>query len=348
MKRIVVAGARGFFGSNVTALLRADGCSPIAASRRAGGDLSRRSTEGAKAELRLDVEDRASIRTALHAGDVVVDATAPFHTRTTALLEEAVAIGFDIVDLCDNLAYARRAAAFDEAATARGIRIVNGCSSVSVLSAFALHHSGIREPVAIHGFLAPATRHTASGGAAASFLSSVGAAIDVWRDGGWRRARGWAESRAFRAIQRRGRLIEMADAFTLPRAFPSLRDVDFWVDPNTRGSGAMLSLGMRAPAVMPFISMLARYASGFTKFLGSERGVLAYEVKGSAGERVTVVFSGRDSFLMAAIPAALAARRLAGGDVERFGVIRVDRQVGAAELFEALAKNGIGVDLRET
>ena len=47
VNRIIIAGARGFFGSAVVRILRAEGYAPLAASQRPGGDL------------RLDVEDSA-------------------------------------------------------------------------------------------------------------------------------------------------------------------------------------------------------------------------------------------------------------------------------------------------
>jgi len=332
MKRIVVAGARGFFGSTVMALLRSDGCVPVAASRRQGSDVS------------LDVEDRPSVRAALRAGDVVVDATAPFQTRTTTLVGEAIAIGFDVVDLNDSLAYARRVAALEHPAKTRGIRLLNCWSSVSVLSALALRYSGIHEPRAIHGFLAPATRHTANRGSADSLLSGIGRAIAVWRDGAWQPARGWAESREFPSLGRRGRLVETADSFTLPRVCSSLRDVDFWVDPNTRGAGLLLALASRVRPVVPVVSMMVRYGGSLTKALGRASGLLAYEIEGVDRERMTVTFRGRDSFLMAAIPAALAAERLAAGLVERDGLIPPDASMFGDALLEGLERNGIQVE----
>ena len=334
MKRIVIAGARGFFGSMVMERLRADGDVPVAASRRTAGDV------------RLDVEDRASIRAVLRAGDVVVDATAPFQTRTTALIEEALAIGFDVVDLCDNLSYARRVAALEHPARARGIRVVNCCSSVSVLSALALRCSNLHEPASIHGFLAPATRHTANRGVADSFLSSVGRTIEVWRGGAWQQTRGWAESREFQSLGRIGRVIETADSFTLPRAFPSLRTSDFWVDPNTRGAGPLLAVASRLPAVVPMLSMVVRYGGSLARQLGSDSGLLAYEMKGTDGDRATVIFRGPDSFVMAAIPAALAAEQLAAGTLERErdGVIPPDALTRGDALLEALERNGIQIE----
>jgi hypothetical protein len=322
VNRIVVAGAQGFFGSKVVELLRAEGCSPLRASRRAGVDL------------KLDVEDRTSIRQAIRKSDVIVDATAPFQTRSARLVDEAIAIGADVIDLSDSLAYSRLVFERDAAARSRDVRILNACSSVSVLSAFAIERSGIRNPIAIHGFLAPATRHTANPGAALSLLSTVGRPIVVLRDGAMRTVKGWSETREFHALGRRGHLMEIADSFTLPRIYPSLRNVDFWVNPNVLGAGSLLPITARVPA-------LARLGLGFARMLGSNEGTLACEIEGPSGEPATVVFTGPESYLMAAIPAALAAQRLASGETCRAGVVPVGQHVDSGELEAALARHGL-------
>ena len=274
---------------------------------------------------------------------MIVDATAPFQKRTATLVDEAIAVGADVVDLSDSLSYARLVWTRDGAARDRGVRVLNGCSSVSVLSAFAIGRSGIRDPIAIHGFLAPATRHTANPGAAESLLASVGQSITVRRNGELLQVRGWMESHEFEAIGRRGRLTEMADAFTLPRVYPSLRDVDFWVDPNSRGAGALLGIVARVPALSPIAVRVARHGVALARILGSDEGVLAYEIEGAAGERSTVVFTGPESFLMAAIPAALAASRLASGEPCPAGIVPVDQHVDADALADALTRHGIRI-----
>ena len=327
MNRIIVAGARGFFGSTVDRLLRAEGCTPLRASRRPGGDLV------------LDVEDCASIRNAIRPQDVIVDATAPFQKRTATLVDEAIAVGADVIDLSDSLAYARLVWTRDGAARARGVRLLNSCSSVSVLSAFAIERSGIRNPIAIHGFLAPATRHNANRGAAESLLASVGQSITVWRSGQFVSLPGWIEVHQFAALKRSGHLMEMADAFTLPRVYLSLRNVDFWVDPNTRGAGVLLSILARVPAFSPF----ARHGLPLARILGSNEGVLAYEIEGAKGARSTIVFTGTESFLMAAIPAALAASRLASGEPCPAGVVPVHQHIDSVALAAVLTRYGIRI-----
>jgi len=334
VNRIIVAGARGFFGSAVVRILRAEGCAPLSASRHPGADLV------------LDVEDPLSVRRVIRERDVIVDATAPFQNRTATLVDEAITAGADVVDLSDSLGYARLVWSRDTAARERGTRILNACSSVSVLSAFAIERSGIRNPIAVHGFLAPATRNTANPGVAESLLESVGQAIAVRRAGELQQSRGWIETREFPALRRRGHLTEMADAFTLARVYPSLRDADFWVDPNTRGAGVLLGIVARAPALSPVAGWFSRHGMAFARFLGSNKGILAYEIEGADGKRSTIVFSGHESFLMAAIPAALGAARLASGGPCPAGIVPVNQQVDTDVLAAALARYGIRTEQR--
>jgi len=332
VNRIIVAGGRGFFGSMVIRVLRTEGFSPGVASRRSGADLV------------FDVEDPSSIRNSIRAGDVIVDATAPFQQRTTTLVKEAISVGADLVDLSDSLSYARQVSTLDDEARRRGVRVLNGCSSVSVLSAFAIEHSAIRDPIAIHGFLAPATRHTANAGAAQSLLASIGQSILIWRGGEMRQTRGWRESRRFGAIQRRGYLMEMADAYVLPRLYPSLENVDFWVNPNTLGAKALFGIVANVPALFPLAIQLIRFGLPLARFLGSDTGVLAYEIENSSGEHSTVVFTGRESYLMAAIPAAMAAIRLSSGDPYPAGIVPVNQHLKMGVLAKALQRYGITID----
>lgn len=336
MRRIVVAGARGFFGSHVLALI-CSRCAAVAASRRPGSGI------------RLDVEDRASIRSALRPGDILVDATGPFQTRTTTLVEEAIAIGFDVVDLCDSLGFARKVALLDDAARRRGVSVLNACSAVSVVSALAVGRSEISAPEYLRGFLAPATRHTVNRGVLESFLWSVGKPIQVWRGGTWRDARGCSESREFAALGRRGYLIESADSLLVPRVVPTLRDVDFWIDPNLHGVAPLLAVARRVPIATPVLSALLPFTTPLAKLAGRGAGILAYEIGRSAARgsnaTATVVFRGPDSFQIAAIPAALAAIRLAEGYGPGPGVVPVNQQVPDNLLLDTLERYAITVHL---
>ena len=140
MRRVIVLGGLGLFGRTAAEQLRVLGVSIQTASRRRGADLQ------------VDANDPASIRAAFKHGDIVVDAAGPFHLRSTALIEAAIEIGLDIIDINDDLIYAERVIALKPRIDNTEIRVLSSASSVSAISAAVVRHSGIAEPVRVAAF----------------------------------------------------------------------------------------------------------------------------------------------------------------------------------------------------
>jgi hypothetical protein len=336
VRRVVVLGGRGFFGGAAASRLRADGVRPLIASRRDGADL------------RVDVDSKTSLKSALRQGDVVLDAAGPFQTRTTAVIEAALETGFDVVDLSDSLRYAERVAALRLRIEAAGIRILTSCSSISVVSAAALHLSGLGEPARLSLVLRPATRATAHRATAASLFESVGRPIRVLRDRRLVERRGWHEPRSFRwpagGKRIRAYLCESADALHLPPLCPSLRRVDFYVDARTPGLNLALAMAARSEPVRRVIGTLLPLGLLICRLLGSAGGGILYEVEGTDGTVVTVALHApRGSYFVAVAPAVLAARALAQGRFPATGLVPPDRHVETRELVDYLGR--LGVDL---
>lgn len=84
------------------------------------------------------------------------------------------------------------------------------------------------------------------------------AGIRVFRDGRLVHFTGWREARAFRMPRPLGRtrgfLCESADGFLLPRVWPSLRRVDFYVHSGATLLDGTLSLASRSSAVRRLIA----------------------------------------------------------------------------------------------
>ena len=239
VRRVIVLGGLGLFGRTAAAQLRQLGVAVQTASRSAAADLQ------------VDANDPASIRASLRAGDVVVDAAGPFYSRSTALINAAIEIGFDVIDLNDDLRYAESVLALEPQIAAAGIRVLSSASSVSAVAATIVRHSGLAAPRRVTAFLVPASRHTANAGAALSLIRSVGRPIRVFRDGRLQTCVGWSESRSFPMPRPLGticgRLFESADAIYLPRIWPTLRDVAMYVDANTPGVNTLLRLATHIP-----------------------------------------------------------------------------------------------------
>jgi hypothetical protein len=336
VRRIVVVGGTGFFGAAAVERLRADGLKPLVASKHS------------KADLRLDVNSRASVKSALRQFDVVVDAAGPFQARTTALVEAALETGFDVVDLSDSLEYAEKMEGLRLRIEAAGIRVLTSCSSVSAISAAAVRLSGLPKPVRLAVCLSPASRFSASHATALSLLNSVGVPIRVFRDGRLTRVLGWRETRTITMPlptgRMRGHLCSSTDALLLPRIWPSLRRIDLYVDGGPPPVAGALSLASRFSWARGLVKTTLPAGLAVARLIGSKTGCLAFEIE-DADRRVwtLALVSSRKGYLTAVVPAALAAGAIARGRFPKQGLIPPDRQVDPAALLDELIRLGVDV-----
>ena len=306
----MVVGA-GFFGRVIARRLADVGIVPVVASRTHG-------------DVRLDVEDAGSIRSGLLPGDVVVDTAGPFQRRSTALVEAGIELGCDLVDLSDSLAYARGVLALHEDAVAKGVRIFTSCSAIATGAASAIRASGRVAPETCDLFLAPASADTGNPATVQAFLASVD----------------WSRSREFPADRRRGYRVESAAALLLPRSWPSLRWVDFWVDPNAPFARKGVALASR----LGMTGALSAIAPLSARLLGRREGSFSVAISEAGRYSLTRLSAPRGSYLIAAEPAVLAAESIARGTDTPPGVVPADRQVDPVALFARL--RGLGVDVR--
>lgn len=326
-----MAGGAGFFGRNVVELLRSMDLLPVVAGR--------------SGELRVDVEDPGSIRSVLRAGDVVVDAAGPYQSRSTALIEAAIEVGADLIDLNEGLEYAKAVARLDGPARDRDVAILSSCSAVSSVAAILVQLSGMERPIRVSALVAPASRETANPGTVRALLRSIGRPVEVRRNGAPHLAPGWRETRRFELPRRRGHLVGSALPVTLPEIWPGLRDVDCWTDTGTPGANAVLSVASLSGALRVLAAAFMPLGQLAARLLGATRGTFAVEIEDEGGRVARLALtSARRSYLIAAAPAALAARALANGRFTDRGVVRADRHVNADELLAYV--QGLGIELQ--
>ena len=255
---------------------------------------------------------------------MIVDTAGPFQTRSTALAQAAIERRCDLIDVSDSLGYARAVLELHDRAVAAGVRIFSSCSAIATVAASAIRASGSAAPETCDLFLAPASADTGNPATVNAFLASVD----------------WSRSREFPADRRRGYRVESAAALLLPRSWPSLRWVDFWVDPNAPFAASAVRLAAR----LGLASLVAALAPVSARLLGRREGSFSVATSDGGRYSLTRLSAPRGSYLIAAEPAVLAAESLARESETAAGVVPADAQVDPASLFARL--RALGVDVR--
>jgi uncharacterized protein YbjT (DUF2867 family) len=312
MKRIVILGGNGFFGALIAEKLRSAGLEPVIASRTS--------------EMRIDANNRDDLRAHLRQRDLVIDAAGPFQTRNTALIEVASKVGFDVIDISDSADYSGTVYQQEAPIAAAGIRFLTACSSLSTVSAAVLNMSTIKQPRRVTAYLRPASRLTANRATMAAYFASI---TDRPRTVQFGDPLG----------RRRGLLAKTVDAVTLPKVFPTLRDVEFVVDTGIPGVNWL----MRKPQARALAIKHEQKLIALSRKIGPKGGILAYEIAESGGRSKHQYFTGENTHLTAVIPAVLAAQVIAAGRFPHRGVVPPTQHVNAEALFEAFFKEGIAV-----
>ena len=333
MTRIVVVGGRGSFGGATVDLLRRDGGRPLVGSRRPGADLV------------IDAEDPTSMHV-LRAGDVIIDTAGSFQRRSTLLVEMCMSIGCDVIDLSDSLDYALRLQSLAPRIEAAGIRVLTSCSSVSTVSAALLMVSGVQRPVRLSAFLAPASRRASTAATAKALLSTLERPVRVRRGGVLIERPAFGETRGLAFPSpvgfTRGRLAESPDAVLLPPVWPTLRDVDFWIDTRRGALNALFAAAARHSAVRRVVWKLEPVGRRLTGWFGASSGGFAVEVEDATGRRAASGFlHPHRSYIVAIAPAILAAKAIAAGRFRATGLIPPHRHVDAHELVAWLRAAGV-------
>lgn len=312
MKRIVILGGTGFFGSLIAERLRAAGLQPIVASRTNG-------------DIVIDADKPQDLKATLKQRDLVIDAAGPFQKRTPALIEAARTMGFDVIDLSDSPQYTSMIHEHAAPIGAAGIRVLTACSSLSTVSAAVLKNAAVDSPRRLTAYLLPASRYTANRGTVESVLSSTDGALRTIR---------FPDPLGTRT----GVMVKSVDAVTLPRVYSTLRSIELIVD--LQMPGANLLFGLK-----PVRRLIERFQSrvlGIVRRIGPTTGVLAYEIALPIGHKHRIFF-GEKSFMLAVLPAVLAATSIAGGHFPHRGVVPPTEHVDPKALLDAIQAEGITV-----
>jgi Saccharopine dehydrogenase NADP binding domain len=345
VKRVLVCGGYGVFGTHVSRELAARGV-PLTVGgrdRARAASLASRLGPDCRAEV-TDVTRPDSCRAALAGHAVAVNCAGPFQHLNGTLLEACREAGCHYVDIADDRAYAGLVRRHNESFRERGLAAVYGCSSLPGIS-------GALALVARAGSTAPVERvrvtlfignHNPKGSAAVrSLLLGLGQPI----------AAPQGELHGFRDRE----LVPLPPPFG-PRHVYNFDSPDYDLLPGLLGTRSVfVKLGFELRAVTRFFALLAQLGTGYGprtaswlewpgKALGwlgcSGAAVMAELFLADGSVRRAAISGPRDGQRMAALPCALVAHALSAGQVRVRGAATAYEFLGAQALVTGLIQAG--------
>ncbi len=305
LRRVLLIGATGAFGSRLAALLAtfanielvlaARGLTALTQLR---GDLIR---QNPAAHITVQPFDRSRIDSIANISLwLVIDTAGPFQESDHSLAQAAIRCGAHYIDIADARAFvANFAEALGREARAAGVLAVAGASSTPALSHAVLTPliAGWRRLDDVIVAICPGAKAPRGLSVIQAILSYAGRPVRVFSNGQWGNSHGWSGARRL-DIPGLGRrwasLCETPDLDLLPACFPVQRNALFLagVEPGVMHLGlTALSWPVRW-GLMTSLKRLARplrvVAGLFDKF-GSDRGGMVVQASGANRNGQSVV-----------------------------------------------------------
>lgn len=334
MKRVLVIGGYGNFGSYIARALAGDpnislligGRSSEKADAFAGSLAGFNPATGCA----LDIDRDVGTRLRELQPDIVIHTTGPFQLQDHRVARAAIAAGAHYLDLADARQFVTTIGELDQEAKAAGVAVIAGASSVPCLtSAFIDRYKPgfARLESASYG-IAAAQATNRGLATAAAILSYVGKPFTKLSSGRRKRVYGWQGLRTVRYPELGWRLFgycDVPDLELFPPRYPELRDLEFVAGHEVKllhvGTW-LLSWIARLGLVKswePYAKPLLRLSFLFDA-LGSDKSGF-HMLLGGVGhdgqpKRVRIFMIARKVHgpNIPCIPAILLARRLAAGE----------------------------------
>lgn len=294
MHRILVLGGYGFFGARIAADLVRD---PSAEVLIAGRDSSRAKrfarTLGLPDDhgVAMDAASREFAPLLRSLGvNTLINTAGPFQDQDYKVASDAIEAGANYIDLADGRRFVAGIDILDRAASAKGLVVVSGASSVPGLS------SAVVDEYAPAFARMDSVRLGIASGARAPGLATVravfgycGKPIQRLVNGTWEETHGWLDTMRYKFPGPVGRRwlgsCDVPDLELLPKRYASLRTVTFHAG-FASDLGHLLVWAMAGlvkagilPGLTPLAGPLNRLARWLEPFL-SDKGAMFVEIDG--------------------------------------------------------------------
>lgn len=363
MAKIVVFGATGYTGELVARELVARGAKPVLAGRTVGKVEALAEELGAAGALAADVSDPGSVRALVEKGDVLVSTVGPFSHFGSPAVEAAIAAGAHYVDSTGEAPFIRKVfeqwgpraeASGSILLTAFGYDWVPGNYAATLVLGEA-GEAATRVDVG-YFFQGGSNRRKEmfSGGTAASIVDVLLSPGFAFRDGKLQTIRVGDESHELDAGGKKlaGVSAATTEAFSLPRVYPQLRDVNVWLGWFGPASGAMsratgaLSIATKVPGVKAGLARLAlRMGSSggpSAEARAQSTSLFVAEAKDAQGKTIAgAELTGPNGYTLTGALIAEAAIRIANGAASGSGALGPAEAFGVDGLADLCTAAGI-------
>jgi NAD(P)-dependent dehydrogenase (short-subunit alcohol dehydrogenase family) len=330
VKRVLILGGYGGFGSRLSRRLASDGFEVLVAGRDANkAEAFAASLPHARGVVADRNGDIAALLSTWRPA-ALIDAAGPFQGSGYHVAEACIGAGVDYLDLADARDFVTGIGQLDASARAAGVRIFSGASSVPALSGAVLRHlcDGLDSVDMVEIAISASNRATAGPSVASAILSYAGKPLCLWCGQRWQRIFGWSEKRrmhfAVDGLQPINRLVALADVpdhDLVPGNLVGKPAMTFYAGPE-------FAFQLRAIAALGWLvrlgwlrslSSLARWLlplQRLTNWAGSDRSAMQVEAKGRRGNQLltarwTLIAEKGDGPEIPVLAAQLLMRRLA-------------------------------------
>lgn len=337
--RVLIIGGYGNFGSYIALSLASNANIQILIGGRSlakAAEFTEKLAAVNKAEAHaIDITGDLELALARIAPDIVIHTTGPFQTQDHRVARACIARRCHYLDLADARDFVATIGDLDTEASAAGVLVISGASSVPCLTAAVIDHylPGFAELHEVDYGIS-AAQHTNRGLATTSaVLSYVGKPITMLRSGVMKTVYGWEDTHTEHYGELGWRLFgncDIPDLALFPLRYPSLRSMRFaaghelkLLHLGTRMLGMLVRLGIikslsnHAEFLLRLAFVFDRFGSGQSGFHMTLKGI-GHDGQTKKSQFQLVARSGHGPYIPC-MPVILLAQQLASGFLTRTG-----------------------------
>ncbi len=356
MRKVVVLGGYGTFGSQVSEALAAG--QEETRLLIVGRDATRGRVFGQSLGVDFaqgNIHDHIFLASVLEDAFLAINTAGPFQHTDYHIPEACIRAGCHYLDIADGRAYVSGIDRLHAQAQEQSVFVCAGASAVpaitgAMVQALSKDLTNLKE---IRAALSPGNKNPRGLSTVETILSFLGRPIRLMKDGKWVESFGWAESRVVNYPppigRRRVQLVDAPDLELFPDSFRA-QTVTFKAGLELGFFNLSLGLLAWARRLVPEFD-LTRFAKVFTQLsslfypLGTPQGALAVWISGENEtgfvERCVALVVPRDGPRVPACPAILLARKLISEGIPRTGAYPCIGFLELEELSTYLATYGI-------